>query len=368
MSHSSIKMDSLVKSNPIIFDADAGTSNISELKRLKQLEVGGLILGPLVSDEVTNMLRSLTRKYEVVVDRKNIKLLYPLKGIGIDGVDRISDLTRYAREEMGLKLVGLRLIATKYSEWMKLLQLTLEDIDLIELDFSVPFLISEERRSFNRLLYEIVHDITSMSLKPVAVRLPFFIPELRDLVERLSALNIAFVAISSAYLHYKVSLTDERTTIRKALCKDSSINDLILSLIKPWTIRKDNIVLSIETLDEEFIIKSLSVGIKAFELGFSTFMLNMPSLIAATKTIKRVTTVETLEVPSKGPVVIVVSDKCDTCNGNYLCVKMCPENVIKINERGFPEQLRSCSGCNLCVSVCPENAIKLAFELEVKEL
>jgi len=359
-------LDPLVRRSPIIFDADIGASTIQELRRLEHLEIGGLILGPLVSDEVIDSLRNTVKKYEVTIDRETVKLLYPSRGIPLRDVNRVSDLVKYAKEEVGIELVALRLSAIKYSDWMKLLQLVPESVDFVELDFSIPYLISNEKHNFSRLLYEIVYDATSMSSKPVAIRLPLFMPELQELLKKLATLNVIFVSISSAYLCYKTLSINEEVVVCKAFCKDSSFNDLALSLTKPWAIQDVNIVLSIETLNEEFLLKSLSMGVKAFELGFSTFILDIPKFLTRVKEVKSKTVVEVPEILTKGTMVLILTERCDTCNGKYLCVKVCPEGILTVGEEGLPKTLGNCTGCNLCVSLCPKSAIRLALELKVE--
>jgi len=359
------KISTIVTQNPIIFDADFGMSELTEIERVRQLNIGGLVLGPLISDEIASSLKNIAKRYEVIINGKIIKIMYPLKGIQWKDMDTIDSLVRYVRELIKTKLLILRLSAAKYSELMKMLQLVPSEIDIIELDFSTPFLISDEKRNFDRLLYEIVHDATSMSSKPVAVRLPFSIPRIQELLGQLAMLNIAFISVSSTYLCYKSSYINGKLAILKTLCKDSSLNDLVLSLTRPWVIKGVNVVLSIETLDEHFIMKALDMGIKLFELGLSTFMLDLPSLLARIKKLKPKEVIEVSEEPIRGSMTIIVSESCDTCNGNYLCVKTCPEKALKIGKRGIPESLKPCSGCNLCVTLCPKNAIELALELKI---
>ncbi len=53
---------------------------------------------------------------------------------------------------------------------------------------------------------------------------------------------------------------------------------------------------------------------------------------------------------------------CDIgCLGLGTCVRACPFNALKINERGLPEVDREkCTGCGTCERVCPKHIIKLS--------
>jgi indolepyruvate ferredoxin oxidoreductase beta subunit len=49
------------------------------------------------------------------------------------------------------------------------------------------------------------------------------------------------------------------------------------------------------------------------------------------------------------------------CKGCDICVKMCPERVLKLNARGVVElkDPAGCTGCRLCEWLCPDFAIKV---------
>ena len=61
----------------------------------------------------------------------------------------------------------------------------------------------------------------------------------------------------------------------------------------------------------------------------------------------------------------------DLCKGCYLCISVCPGNLIvicdKLNQKGYypaeftetddKETDRKCTGCALCATVCPDIAI-----------
>ncbi|RLF88328.1 ferredoxin [Thermococci archaeon] len=78
-----------------------------------------------------------------------------------------------------------------------------------------------------------------------------------------------------------------------------------------------------------------------------------------------------LSTPSKGSIgktggwrtykPMVQEDKCVGCN---LCVTICPDNTIKLNERkkAFVDY-EYCKGCGLCAQVCPTNAIRMEREV-----
>ena len=53
---------------------------------------------------------------------------------------------------------------------------------------------------------------------------------------------------------------------------------------------------------------------------------------------------------------------CDIgCLGLGTCVRACPFNALKINERGLPEvDDKKCTGCGTCERVCPKHIIKLS--------
>jgi heterodisulfide reductase subunit A-like polyferredoxin len=58
-----------------------------------------------------------------------------------------------------------------------------------------------------------------------------------------------------------------------------------------------------------------------------------------------------------GVISVVDEDKCVAC---LTCVRSCPYDVPKINEKGvaFIEPA-ACQGCGICASVCPRKAITL---------
>lgn len=59
---------------------------------------------------------------------------------------------------------------------------------------------------------------------------------------------------------------------------------------------------------------------------------------------------------SKKP--IYLSDKCKQC---LLCVPMCPDNAIPIDEEGKRVEFNydRCKGCGVCAKTCPFGAIKM---------
>jgi heterodisulfide reductase subunit A-like polyferredoxin len=58
-----------------------------------------------------------------------------------------------------------------------------------------------------------------------------------------------------------------------------------------------------------------------------------------------------------GIVSVVDPDKCVAC---LTCVRACPYDVPKINEKGVSEiEPAACQGCGICASVCPRKAITL---------
>ncbi len=57
----------------------------------------------------------------------------------------------------------------------------------------------------------------------------------------------------------------------------------------------------------------------------------------------------------------------DICKGCYLCISVCPNNVIKVSERlnqqgYYPAEVmegKNCTGCALCATMCPDVAIEV---------
>lgn len=62
--------------------------------------------------------------------------------------------------------------------------------------------------------------------------------------------------------------------------------------------------------------------------------------------------------------IIINQSRCKGCG---LCVDVCPQNLISVDERmnkkgvypAFSSQPELCSGCRLCVTVCPDVAIEI---------
>lgn len=66
----------------------------------------------------------------------------------------------------------------------------------------------------------------------------------------------------------------------------------------------------------------------------------------------------------------------ERCKGCGLCILVCPQHVISLNERFFnakgfhPAQLNDevgCTGCSVCAVICPDVAISV-FREAVKHL
>ncbi len=58
--------------------------------------------------------------------------------------------------------------------------------------------------------------------------------------------------------------------------------------------------------------------------------------------------------------IVVTEDKCPSC---YLCVEICPEEVLAMNDRdkACVVRLGACIACRNCEHVCPTDAIIVAF-------
>jgi heterodisulfide reductase subunit A-like polyferredoxin len=82
------------------------------------------------------------------------------------------------------------------------------------------------------------------------------------------------------------------------------------------------------------------------------------SIAQAYAAASRAATVLTKEELKVGGVVSQVEEsKCAAC---LTCVRVCPYNVPRINERGVAEiEMANCQGCGSCASECPAKAIQL---------
>jgi heterodisulfide reductase subunit A-like polyferredoxin len=82
------------------------------------------------------------------------------------------------------------------------------------------------------------------------------------------------------------------------------------------------------------------------------------SIIQATGTVSRAMTVLSQPYLMLGGIVSVVDpDKCVAC---LTCVRSCPYNVPRINEKGVAYiEPSGCQGCGICASACPRKAITL---------
>lgn len=56
----------------------------------------------------------------------------------------------------------------------------------------------------------------------------------------------------------------------------------------------------------------------------------------------------------------------NTCIGFGDCIKVCPQEAIRI-ENDIAVITRNCCGCGNCISVCPKDIIKLVPENEIKK-
>ncbi|MGQ9720630.1 MAG: 4Fe-4S dicluster domain-containing protein [Candidatus Jordarchaeum sp.] len=55
----------------------------------------------------------------------------------------------------------------------------------------------------------------------------------------------------------------------------------------------------------------------------------------------------------------------DDCNRCLACWMFCPENVVSVDEEGYPViDYTYCKGCGVCVSVCPKKNMHLIREEE----
>jgi 2-oxoglutarate ferredoxin oxidoreductase subunit delta len=63
---------------------------------------------------------------------------------------------------------------------------------------------------------------------------------------------------------------------------------------------------------------------------------------------------------------ITILEKCRSCG---TCVRFCPLNIRKFNEKGKAITIssnRDCGGCSVCFHRCPNNAIEL-IQLKKKD-
>ena len=66
----------------------------------------------------------------------------------------------------------------------------------------------------------------------------------------------------------------------------------------------------------------------------------------------------------------------ELCKGCYLCVSVCPNELIRVSEKlnqkgyypadyteaGLKEKERKCTGCAMCATICPDIAIEVYRE------
>ncbi len=348
---------------PVLFDPEGGAATKEQLARLRGLGVRGVIVGPIVSSELLPRLSSMSQTYEVRWRGERVRLAAPLSP-----AEEAEGLVEFARGELGVELVGARLMAATYPEWMSLLEAAPKSADFLELDFSIPLLLCGRSAAERVIISEVVGDAASMLSAPVAVRLSFLTPGLREALSHLSGLGVEFIALSVTYVSYRPVRRGGAALSTPSLCRDSALNDLLASLVKPWSAEGVPLVLSTEVGSAEAAGELLGCGFRALELGLSLI------LAAASGEPLRVVAPPPARVEEAAPprppagAAPIVGDECDRCGGRYLCVKLCPEGALAVGPDGLPVLTKTCSGCGLCLSVCPRGAIEMAYQVEVEEV
>jgi MinD superfamily P-loop ATPase len=58
--------------------------------------------------------------------------------------------------------------------------------------------------------------------------------------------------------------------------------------------------------------------------------------------------------------VSTINIKDENCTGCFMCIQVCPHNVIiKQNKKAFVNKRDACMECGACKMNCPENAIEV---------
>ena len=63
--------------------------------------------------------------------------------------------------------------------------------------------------------------------------------------------------------------------------------------------------------------------------------------------------------------ITIINDKCKGCT---LCVKACPFDALKVENRLAIVDSSKCTNCNACIAKCKFNAIEAAPEAEKVDL
>mgnify|MGYP003875510021 CR=1 FL=1 len=347
----------------MLFDPEGGAATREQLARLRGLGVRGVIVGPIISGELLPHLSSMSPTYEVRWRRERIRLTAPLSP-----AEEAERLVEFARGELGAELVGARLMAATYPEWMSLLEAAPRGADFLELDFSIPLLLCGRSAAERVIISEVVGDAASMLSVPVAVRLSFLTPGLRETLSHLSGLGVEFIALSVTYVSYRLVRRGGAALSMPSLCRDSALNDLLVSLVKPWSAEGVPLALSTEVSGSEVAGELLGYGFRVLEVGLSLILaaaLGEPLRGVALPPAKVKEAAPTRPPARAAP---IISERCDRCGGRHLCVRLCPEGALAVGPDGLPVLTKVCSGCGLCLSVCPRGAIEMAYQVEVEEV
>lgn len=345
-------------------DSEAGLATIAQVNRFRNYKIDLITLGPLVSNSLHEKMKYFSSlRYYIEADSNIFKVFFPLNYVREEEYNVLEELIKFSREVFPNSRIVLRIIADKYSSWAKLLELVPSGIDYIELDFATPHILALiQPRNYGKLVCEFTKDLASISSYPVIVRLPLFFTEIPEVIKELHKV-IEYLIFTSTYLAFHSNFLKERYEIYRIPCRSSSINDLAVSLLRPWE-QSIKIGVSTEVCSINEVNKLFSLGFSIVELGLSLLYYNL----RINENIKVYTLpkpIEKVVEEHKKYAPIIIDELCNKCNGQYLCVRLCPEGILKIGKNGLPYAFNECSGCLLCTTVCKRNAIRLGVQIKL---
>ena len=220
-------------------------------------------------------------------------------------------------------------------------------------------------RGFSGLIYEFTNDLVTSSAFPCLVRIPFYLTDLNSIIRELLNKIIA-ISISGTYIRIRSQFRENMHYIIRLLCRSSLLNDLIISMIKPWEYPIP-LGLSNEISNGSELEKIFSCGFSFAELGLSLLLFKISKSSRKYFSKETIKPLEVSVIKEAKYFPLILRNLCNKCKGDYLCIKVCPEGKIIIGSDDFPYATNICTGCRLCTSICPCNAIKLAVQLELED-